>query len=297
MISRTLCFASSGRLSLRLCQLVWDGADGVQKTIPVEDIGFVILESEKIEITSAALQFLADANVAVVICDKAHMPAAQTLSYSAHTTTAETVKAQLSASDAVNGRLWKKICSAKIDNQATLMERLGYGNYRRLKTLASKVKNGDPQNCEAQAARIYFQTLGPEGFTRDRDGTWPNNALNYGYAILRAATARALVGSGLLCIKGIHHHNRYNNFALADDVMEPYRVFVDQYIFGKVRPFDVPSIELTREMKARLLQMLTCDVSLGEYKRPLMIALTYTSASLAKYYKGETNTLLLPKIT
>lgn len=297
MIARTLCFSSAGRLSLRLCQLVWDGADGVHKTIPVEDIGFVILESEKIEITSAALQFLADANVAVVICDRTHMPAAQTLSYSAHSTAAETVKAQLAASDAVNGRLWRKICTAKINNQAALMERLGYGNYRRLKTLASEVKNGDPQNCEAQAARIYFQALGPEGFTRNRDGEWPNKALNYGYVILRAAAARALVGSGLLCIKGIHHHNRYNHFALADDIMEPYRIFVDQYIFGKVRPFDVPSTEVTREMKARLLQMLTCDVGLGEYKRPLMIALTYTSASLAKYYKGETDKLLLPEMT
>ncbi len=296
MIARTLCFTSTGKLSLRLRQLVWDGADGTHKTIPIEDIGFVIIESEKIEITSAVLQFLAESNVALIICDKNHMPSAQAISFSAHSTSAETTDAQLSASPAVNGRLWRKICRAKIENQAALMVRLKQGNHLRLNTLASEVKNGDPTNCEAQAARIYFQALGPAGFTRKREGEWPNMALNYGYAILRAATARALVGSGLLCVKGVHHHNRYNPFALADDIMEPYRPFVDQYIFGKVKPFDSPSEELTKDMRARLLQMLTCDVRLGDYKRPLLIALTYTASSLARFYKNEIDDLLLPRM-
>jgi len=131
---------------------------------------------------------------------------------------------------------------------------------------------------------------------RDREGGWPNAPLNYGYAILRAATARAIVGSGLACFRGIHHHNRYNAFALADDIMEPYRPFVDQYVLGKVRPFDVPMEELTKEMRARLLQMLTCDVMLGDVQRPLMIALSSTTASLARYYMKESNELALPRL-
>jgi len=295
MIARTLCFSSIGKLSLKYEQLVWSTESGEKRTIPIEDIGFVILESEKIEITSAALQFLSANNVAVVVCDKSHTPSAQFLPYAANTTAAESMEAQLSTTDAVQGRLWRMVVRQKIRNQASLMERLGAKNSKRLLALADEVKNGDPSNCEAQAARIYFQELGPDGFVRDRDGAWPNAPLNYGYSILRAAMARALVGSGLACFRGIHHHNRYNAFALADDMMEPYRPFVDQYVLGRVKPFDTPMDELTKEMRARLLQMLTCDVILGDVRRPLMIALSSTTASLARYYRKETDELALPR--
>ena len=297
MIARTLCFSSSGKLSVKLEQLVWSGADGTQRTMPVEDIGFVILESEKIEITAACLQLLAERNVAVVVCDRTHTPSAQLLPYAANLTAQETVEAQLAATEAVNGRLWRQICRRKILNQAGLMRLLDAdANVPSMRILAQQMKNGDPANCEGQAARMYFHALGPEGFRRDRDGDWPTAALNYGYAILRAAVARALVGSGLCCFRGIHHHNRYNPFCLADDVMEPYRPYVDQYVFGKVRPFDVPMREITREMKARLLEMLTCDVKVGEVRRPLMIALSLTTASLAKYYLGKAEELALPEL-
>ena len=296
MIARTLCFTSIGKLSVRYEQLVWDPSDGEKKTMPIEDIGIIILESDKIDVTTSVLQSLAEHNVAVVLCDKAHMPSAQILPFAANSTASESMVAQLSATDAVQGRLWRQIIRQKIRNQAMLMQRLGTDNFRRLFSLADEVKNGDPQNCEAQAARIYFQTLGPDGFVRDREGDWPNAPLNYGYAILRAAVARALVGSGLACFRGIHHHNRYNAFALADDVMEPYRPFVDQYVLGKVRPFDVPLKELSREMKARLMEMLTCDVKMGEVRRPLMVALSYTTASLASYYKKEVDELALPRL-
>jgi len=295
MIARTLCFSSIGKLSLRYEQLVWSTESGEQRTVPIEDVGFVILESDKIAITSAALQFLSANNVAVVVCDKSHTPSAQLLPYAANTTAAESMESQLSATEAVQGRLWRMVVRQKIRNQAGLMERLGAKNANRLLALADEVKNGDPSNCEAQAARIYFQELGPDGFVRDRDGGWPNAPLNYGYSILRAAMARALVGSGLACFRGIHHHNRYNAFALADDMMEPYRPFVDQYVLGKVKPFDMPMDELTKDMRARLLQMLTCDVNLGDVRRPLMVALSYTTASLARYYRKETDELSLPR--
>ncbi len=296
MLARTLCFSSIGKLSVKLEQLVWENSEGEKKTVPIEDIGFIILESEKISISAACLQFLAEKNVALVVCDKSHTPSAQLLPYAANLTSHEVIEAQLSATDAVQGRLWRQICRQKILNQAGLMEQLGaVDKLTSMKILATQTKNGDPANCEGQAARIYFSSLGPKGFHRDREGAWPNAALNYGYAILRAAVARALVGSGLCCFRGIHHHNRYNPFCLADDVMEPYRPYVDQYVLGKVRPFDVPQKELTKEMKERLLQMLTCDVNLGEYRRPLMVALSYTTSSLAKYYLGKSESLLLPE--
>lgn len=297
MIARTLCFSSVGKLSLRYEQLVWTGSDGVEKTVPIEDVGFVILEAERIEITVALLRFLAEKNVAVVVCDSSHTPSAQVIPYAAHTTAAEHMGLQLAASDAVCGRLWRQVCRQKILNQAKLMERLKKGDVARMRELAESVKNGDPTNCEGQAARIYFQALGPEGFVREREGAWPNAPLNYGYAILRAAVARAIVGSGLACFCGIHHHNRYNAFALADDIMEPYRPFVDQYVLSGGRPFDIPQEGLTKDMKARLLQMLACDVRLDGYKRPLMVALSYTTASFVRVFKKETTELALPEMS
>ena len=286
MLAKTLSFGSAGRLSAKYGQLVYDGADGLHRTFPIEDIGFVIVETGLLTLTSSCLQCLAEANVALVICDSSHVPSAQLLPFAAHSTAQETTAAQFAATDAVQGRLWRQVVRAKIANQAALLKRLGHATAAlRLENMADAVKNRDSENMEAQAARIYFQTLAPSpDFTRDREGDWPNAALNYGYAVLRAAVARALVGSGLVCLRGIHHHNRYNAFALADDMMEPYRPFVDQYVLGKVRPFDVPSDELTKEMRARLLEMLTCDVKMGSVKRPLSVALSFTTASLARYY-------------
>ena len=294
MTSRTLCFGSPGSLTLRLEQLVWKPECGDERSFPIEDIGYVIIESPRVVITAAVMNKLAEHNVALVICGNDHMPSAQLHAFAGHTLCAENFAAQLSASDAVCGRAWRQICRAKIMNQAQLAKRLGSDVWREIERLAAEVKNGDPANCEAQAARMYFRALAPEGFIRDRDGVWPNAALNYGYAILRAAVARALIGSGLMLIKGVHHHNRYNAFALADDIMEPYRPFLDQYIFGKVKPFDISATALAHQHKARLLQMLTCDVRLGDYSRPLGVALTYTTASLVRFFKKETDELLLP---
>lgn len=295
MIARTLSFSSPGKLFAKDAQLVYEGEDGVRRSFPIEDLGFVILETGLMTVSSHCIRQLADANVALVVCDATHTPSAQMLPFAAHTTTQETVAAQLGATAAVQGRLWRQVVRAKILNQSELLRRLGFDASRRLRAMADEVKNYDAENVEAQAARIYFRTLSPDpGFVRAREGTWPNPALNYGYGVLRAAIARALVGSGLTCFRGVHHHNRYNAFCLADDMMEPYRPFVDQYVFGHVPPFDVQATELTREIKARLLQMLTCDVKTGDLKRPLMVALTYTTASLAKYYLGKTDHLVLP---
>ena len=295
MIARTLSFSSPGKLFAKDAQLVYEGEDGVRRSFPIEDLGFVILETGLMTVSSHCIRQLADANVALVVCDATHTPSAQMLPFAAHTTTQETVTAQLGATAAVQGRLWRQVVRAKILNQSELLRRLGFDACRRLRAMADEVKNYDTENVEAQAARIYFRALAPDpGCVRAREGTWPNPALNYGYGVLRAAVARALVGSGLTCFRGVHHHNRYNAFCLADDMMEPYRPFVDQYVFGHVPPFDVQATELTREMKARLLQMLTCDVKTGDLKRPLMVALTYTTASLAKYYLGKTDHLVLP---
>lgn len=295
MIARTLSFSSPGKLSAHLNQLVYEGEGGVHRAFPIEDLGFVIIETGQMVVTTHCLQLLAEANVALVVCDATHTPSAQMLPFAGHTTMQETFGAQLTTTEAVQGRLWRQLVRAKIRNQAALLQKLGKPQFKRLEGMADEVKNHDPANLEAQTARIYFQTLAPtKGFVRSRDGGWPNAALNYGYGVLRAAVARALVGSGLVCLHGIHHHNRYNPFCLADDMMEPYRPFVDQYVFGGNPLFSTATSELTRDMKACLLQMLTCDVRTGTCKRPLMVALSYTTASLAKVYLGEAKELVLP---
>jgi CRISPR-associated protein Cas1 len=297
MIAKTLSFGSPGKLTVKDRQLVYDGEGAVHRTFPIEDLGFVIIETGLMTISSSCIRQLAENNVALVVCDGSHTPSAQMLPFSAHTTAHETVAAQIAASDAVNGRLWRQIVKAKIRNQAILLKKLGFGaESRRLDNMSEAVKNRDVGNLEAQAARIYFQTLSRgTDFVRDKDGPWPNPALNYGYAVLRAAVARALVGSGLNCILGIHHHNRYNAFCLADDVMEPYRPFVDQYVFREGSIFMDKEMTLTKEIKTVLLSLLTCDVAMGSIMRPLSIALTFTTASLAKYYLGKTDMLVLPE--
>lgn len=296
MIARTLSFSSPGKLRVHLGQLVYDGEAEVHRTFPIEDLGMVIIDTGLITISTAALQALAENNTAVVVCDKTHHPSAQLLPFAGNSTTQETVEAQLGASEAVNGRLWRQVVRQKVINQATLMKRLGVEGHKLLYNMAEAVKNYDEANIEAQAARVYFQAMVPDKeFKRSREGAWPNMALNYGYAILRAAMARALVGSGLSCIKGIHHHNRYNAFCLADDMMEPYRLFVDQYVLSKMAPFDLPAKELYPGHKKRLLEMLTCDVQMNGLKRPLMVALSYTTASLARYYLKKTDELVLPE--
>lgn len=296
MIAKTLSFGSPGKLSIRDRQLVYDGEDGLHRTFPVEDLGFVILETGRLLVTSACLQALAAANVAVVVCDPAHTPLAQLLPFAANSTTHETAEAQLAATPAAQGRLWRRIVQAKLRNQAALLESLGRPEAQQLGRLAEAVRNDDPANCEAQGARLYFRALAPDpDFRRNPGEGWPNAALDYGYAVLRAATARALVGSGLVCFRGIHHHNRYNAFCLADDVMEAYRPFVDQFVFGDFPVSEsAPGHLLDKAAKARLLSCLTCDVTIGGLTRPLMIALTSTSASLARCYLEKSPDILLP---
>lgn len=297
MLKRTLLFGSPGRLFLENTLLTYEtngkGTPVEKHHFPVEDIGVVLLESLQITVTTACLNALAKENVALIVCDQTHTPVAAIQPYTGNTLTQRATEAQLNASDALKGRLWRQTVAAKIRNQAQCLSRLGLPD-KRLRVLADSVKNADSENAEGVAARVYFQLL-TEGscFTRCRDGIPPNHALNYGYAILRAAVARALIGSGLLCVVGIHHANQYNPFCLADDIMEPYRPFVDEIVFSSCDFFSEP--ELGKQQKAKLLSGLVCDVMIGTEKRPLMNALSYTTASLVRCYMKEEKQIRYPE--
>lgn len=298
MIKRTLCFSTPGKLHLHLRQLLWRGEDGREASVPIEDLGIVILESPLITVSMALLQALTEVCVAVVLCDASHLPSGYLLPQASHTLASRFLRNQIELTDAQAGRLWQQIVIRKIQNQASVIRVLNPQKANELFEMAEFVKRGDVTNIEAQAAKLYFTAfpISEDVFRRSRYGTMPNAALNYGYAILRAAVARCLVASGLNTTLGIHHRNQYNHFCLADDVMEPYRPFVDAIVLEHLEAFEKAEepTQLSPKGKQILLPFLTMDVRIGESTRPLFNALQLTSASFARCICNEQKTLELP---
>lgn len=309
MIKKTLYFGNPAYLSLQNNQLVIklpevernaSLPDSFKKqtvvTKPIEDIGLVVLDNNQITITSGVLEALLENNCSIITCDSKSMPVGLMLPLYGNTVQNERFREQLSASLPLKKQLWQQTIKAKIENQsAVLINCLGEES-RCMKVWADDVKSGDSENLEARAAAYYWKTLFADidGFTRDREGISPNNLLNYGYAVLRAIIARALVSSGLLPTLGIHHHNRYNAYCLADDIMEPYRPYVDELVFGLVQQYG-KNLELTRDIKARLLTIPTLDVIISGKRSPLMIAASQTTASLYKCFSGELRRIVYPE--
>ena len=305
MIKKTLYFGNPAYLSLRNRQLVIrlpevekaELPDIVKqetvRTIPIEDIGVVVLDNKQITITQGALAELVANSAAVITCDSKCMPTGMLLPLSGNTLYQERFRNQIEAAIPLRKQLWQQTVKAKIENQAYCLQKNTSKSFVPLHVLARKVRSDDADNHEAQAAAYYWKNLFSDGFTRDKDGIPPNNLLNYGYAILRAVIARALVGSGLLPVYGIHHHNRYNAYCLADDIMEPYRPFVDDLVISTMKKMEV-SDDLTVELKREMLSIPVLDVSIGGKRSPLMIAVGLTTASLAKCYNGEAREISYP---
>ncbi len=292
MLKRTLFFSTPLDLSLRNNQLVVSTRQmpEVKNSVPIEDIGFVVLENQQINITLPLLNALSDNNAAVVICGDNFMPNAMLLNLDSNTTQGEVYRSQIEASEPLKKGLWKQVVEAKIRNQAALLNKLDKDGDK-LKPYYSNVKSGDSDNREGIAAKVYWNELFGEDFIRSREGSSPNNLLNYGYTLLRAAVARALMGSGLFPAFGIFHRNRYNAFPLADDIMEPYRPFVDEIVFDL---YANGERELTKQVKADLIHLLYTDTRFGKLLRPLEVGLTFTTASLAKCFAGEVKKLSYP---
>lgn len=291
MIKQTLFFATPVCLSLKNNQIVISWKDSDDKvTRPIEDIGCVVIENQMIAITIPLLNHLVKNNVAVIVCDDKQMPTSMLMGLDTNTTQAETLRTQIGVGEPCKKQVWQQIIKAKITNQSMLLKRLNK-DYTPLKPLIAGVKSGDTDNREGLAAKIYWNRLLGGDFKRERDGRPPNAMLNYGYSILRAATARALLGSGLLPNIGVFHRNRYNAFPLADDVMEAYRPFVDEVVYNL---HSKQFCDLTKDVKMEILKVLTCDVKVNNVMRPLQIALTLTTASLARYFAGQAKKLSLP---
>ena len=292
MLKRTLSFSQPCSLSLRNCQLVIrmkDDPDFI-RTIPVEDIGMVLLENQQINVTLPLLNALADNNAAVIVCTEKMMPNAMLLNLQSNSIQGERYRDQMMASEPLKKNLWKQTVEAKIRNQAALLDKLDKDGGQ-LKPYWQNVKSGDADNREGIAAKIYWDSLFGEDFMRSRAGESPNEMLNYGYTVLRAAVARSLMGSGLFPAFGIYHRNRYNAFPLADDIMEPYRPFVDDIVFDL---FANGERELNKNVKAEILKLLYVDTVFERVTRPLDLGLSITTASLAKCFNGELKKLVYP---
>lgn len=269
--------------------------DAEDTSIPIEDMGLLVLDHQQITITQALMAQLLENNCAVVTCDKKCMPVGLLLPLDGHSLQSERFRAQIDCAKPLRKQLWQQTVQAKIANQATILHQVTGAEVGNMRTWVNQVRSDDADNLEARAAAYYWRNFFPEvdDFTREREGTAPNNMLNYGYAILRAIIARALVGSGLLPTLGIHHHNRYNAYCLADDIMEPYRPFVDRVVKQMMSRFD-DSTQLTSEMKRELLSIPTLDVTINGKRSPLMVAASITTSSLAKCFAGEAKTILYP---
>ena len=292
MLKRTLVFSNPMSLSLKNCQLVLAFKDDPDNkmTIPIEDIGVVIIENQQVSITIPLMNALIEGNVQVVVCNDRGMPSAMLQSFESNNLQGENLRNQMNAGEVLKKQLWKRIVEAKIRNQAALLNKVGQeGDI--LKQYYRNVKSGDSDNREGIAARVYFSELFGESFIRDRTLPGINALLNYGYTILRAATARALVSSGLLPAIGIFHHNRSNAFPLADDIMEPYRPYVDEIVYALSMQ---GKMELTKDVKADLIQVLYADTQFSKVIRPLSVGLTFTSSSLSNCFAKEQKRLSLP---
>ena len=313
MIKKTLYFGNPAYLSLRMQQMVIklpevekqkDLPDVIKEstvvTRPIEDIGIIILDNKQITLTQGLLEALLENNCAVITCDSHRMPVGLMLPLCGNTIQSERFQCQISASQPLRKQLWQQTVKAKIENQARVLSVCSQVEVGCMRRWSEDVKSGDTGNLEARAAAYYWKNFfspipGLKDFTRDRDGMPPNNMLNYGYAILRAVVARALVSSGMLPTLGIHHHNRYNAYCLADDIMEPFRPYVDELVFGIVRDHADENLELTQEVKARLLTIPTLDVVISGKRSPLMVGVTQTTASLYKCFSGELRRIAYPE--
>ena len=295
MIKKSILIENKTSITAKNLQLIIK-SEIRESAIPIEDIGFLVLDHQEIYLSLPAMNLLVENNTSVIICGKNHLPNGMFLNLNSHHIQQEVFRNQIEASIPLKKQLWQQTIVEKITNQGILLTRITQ-NKNSFDFLASKVLSGDTTNMEGVAASQYWKSFFDTydiNFKRERFGDYPNNFLNYGYAILRAATARALSGSGLLNTLGIHHKSKYNAFALADDIMEPFRPLVDEKVFEIMQQYDEQ--ELNTKIKTELLQVLTQTVYFKDEKSPLMVALQKTASSLQQCFMGNRKKIKYPKL-
>lgn len=297
MIKRTLYFGNPAYLRRQDAQLkVLKPKEKTElASIPIEDIGVMVLDHPQVTLSQALLSYLIESNVALISCNEKHHPVGLFLPLDGNSVQSERFKVQLDASEPLKKQLWSQTVAAKVENQARLLERFDI-DAKRLHALIPQIKSGDSENVEARAAKVYWSSLFENyDFVRERFGDVPNPQLNYAYAIMRACVARALVSSGMLPTLGIFHRNKYNAYCLADDIMEPYRPYCDEVVMQMFYDGELEDEELTKDQKAKILSILTTDVVFAGKKSPLMVGISRTTSSLYECFAGERRKIVYPE--
>lgn len=294
MLKRTVYIGNPSYLKLKDNQLKIEDpmTKEVRGSVPVEDLGFLVLDHYQITLSHQLIISLQQNNVAIVCCDDSHLPLGLMLPMNGHVEHSERLRYQMNCSEPLRKQLWKQTVEAKIYQQKEVLRQANLP-YETMINYMNEVKSGDSTNMEGIAAQFYWKHLFDD-FTRERKGDAPNNFLNFGYAILRSMVARALVSSGLNATIGIFHKNKYNAYCLADDIMEPYRPYVDLLVVDWLTKTD--SNLLDKEAKAHLLQLATYDVYINGLHRPLITALSITTSSLCKCFMGEQRIIHYPML-
>ena len=296
MLRKTVEFSTPGtRLSVKHSQLVVDRPNLPRATLPIEDLGVVIVDDVRATYTQSVLYSLLEAGATLMVTDRDHLPAGMMLPLDAHHVQTERHRAQIEASAPVRKRTWQALVCAKIKQQATVLSHFA-GDDAGLARMARRVRSDDRDNLEAQAAQRYWPRLFGKSFRRNREAEGVNALLNYGYAVVRAAVARAVVATGLIPSLGVHHRHRGNPFCLADDLLEPYRPYVD----WRVRQMVGNGAESTPDLSVRrnrgaLLSLLNETVRVGGRREPLLLGLHSSAASLCRTLTGGDRTLALPE--
>ena len=296
MIKRTLYFGNPAYLHKQQQQLKVIKPDNNAEigSVPIEDIGVVVLDNPQITITHALMAALLERNTAIISCDQKHLPTGLMLPLDGNTLQSERFRIQIEASEPLKKNLWAQTVKAKVENQATVLKAAGIDN-KRLLALLPQIQSGDAENIEGRAASVYWKLLFESiPFVRDRFGDFPNPHLNYAYAIIRAVVARSLVGSGLLPTLGIHHSNKYNAYCLADDIMEPYRPYCDWLVFRMVKSGEISDDDITKAHKSKILALPALDINIDGKKSPLMVGVVRTTASLFECYNGSRRKIIYP---
>lgn len=293
MLKRTIYIGNPAYLKLKDLQLqiIDPETKDVKGSASIEDLGFLVLDHPQITLSHPVILLLQQQNVAIISCDESHLPLGLMLPISGHVEHSERLKHQINCSEPLRKQLWKQTVEAKIFQQKEVLRKLNIEHESLLKYM-NEVKSGDSTNMEGIAAQFYWKQLFND-FTRERKGDVPNNFLNFGYAVLRSMVARALVCSGLHPTIGIFHRNKYNAYCLADDIMEPYRPYVDQLVVDWMKHPQATHV-LDKQAKAYLLQLATKDVYINGLQRPLMTALSVTTSSLCKCFMGESRVIHYP---
>jgi len=295
MIKRTVEISThESFVHLEHSQLIIEKDGEKLGSVPIEDLGVLILDSHRLTFSSSLMASLAENNVAIIFTDEKHLPSSLTIPFSAHTSQTKTLRKQVEASTPIKKQLWAKIISAKIRNQSRTLELCGKDGMALLE-ISRRIPSGDPKNLEAYAARIYWRKLFGDEFRRRRENQDTNMFLNYGYAIIRAAIARAIVGTGLHPGFGVHHKSQYNPFPLADDLVEPLRPFIDRKVYSMVKDVDEDALfELNRVTKGILLELLAEDCVLKKKKMPFLVAIGLYAASVKQVILREGKKPLFP---